>query len=91
MNGAIVSICRTGEYGLLTTDHAASSYGLHVFIPLDGEYRQTGEPARGAGEVEPLISCGYVGDLPIQGGRNQGWTEELRVAVLVAGFRFAKA
>jgi hypothetical protein len=88
MKGAIVAISATGEYGLLTCDSSASSYGLPVFVPLDGQYRPTGEPARGAGEVGPLTSCGFVGELPIEGATNTGWSAEFSEACLAAGFRW---
>lgn len=97
MFGAIVQITSSMENGLLTTDHSASSYGLPVFVPLDGNYIPTGEPARGSGEVGNLISCGYVGELPSKAGdrlpfsAHQGWTEEFSNAVRSAGFTMEAA
>ena len=46
MKGAVVKDVENNRYGLLTTDHAASSYGLPVFVPLDDQYQPTGESAR---------------------------------------------
>jgi hypothetical protein len=61
---------------------------LPVFVPLNSEYLPTGEDARGSGEVGNLISCGYVGELPVQGGEHVGWSEDFRDRVIAAGFKF---
>ena len=88
MFGAIVKEIRSSQYGFLTTEHSASSYGLPVFVPLNNKYEPNGEDARGSGEVGGLITCGYVGDLPLKGGKHVGWSADFRDAVLAAGFRF---
>jgi hypothetical protein len=88
MFGAIVRETATGQYGILTCDHSTSSYRLPVFVPLNSEYLPTGEDARGSGEVGNLITCGYVGELPVQGGEHIGWSEDFRDRVIAAGFKF---
>jgi ankyrin repeat protein len=87
MYGAIVQETQTGQYGFLSTDHPLS-YGSPVFVPLDDTYRPTGEPPKGPRDVGNLISCGYVGQLPLRGGKHEGWTPEFADAVLKAGYRF---
>ena len=87
MYGAIVR-SNTAGYGLLTTDHAASSYGLPVFVPLNTHYEPSGDPAMGPAEVGPLTSCAWVGELPLAGNPGDLWSPELRDAVLAAGFTF---
>jgi len=91
MKGAVVKDVENNRYGLLTTDHAASSYGLPVFVPLDDQYQPTGESARGPGEVGNLLDCGYVGVLPMDRGKHEGWSREFSEAVIRAGYRFAYA
>jgi hypothetical protein len=88
MFGAVVREGHTGRYGFLTCDHSSSSYRLPVFVPLDSNYEPTGHEALGSGEIGNIISCGYVGELPVQGGHNLGWSEEFRDRVLAAGFKF---
>lgn len=88
MNGAIVQISQSGEYGLLTCDHATSSYGLPIFLPLDSAYCPSGAPARGSAEVGELTSCGYVGELPVWENIHVGWSTYFAEAVRAAGFRF---
>jgi hypothetical protein len=91
MKGAIVKDVENNRYGLLTPDHASSSYGRPVFVPLDDQYQPTGEPARGPGEVGNLLDCGYVGALPMDRGKREGWTGAFSEAVIRAGYRFAYA
>jgi hypothetical protein len=61
MRGYIVHYDTPGTTirGILTVEHAASSYGQPVFVPIDENNEPTGAAARGVAEVGPLTGVDF--------------------------------